>query len=135
MPSLLSTSLTGMLAFQRAMDMTGHNIANANTPGYSRQVAEFSTRVGQGSGNGFIGTGTQITTIKRIYDTMLGEQLQSSTTSHARFNTLNSLATKIDGMLADPTTGLSSSLQSFFDSLQDLTNDPSSIPARQAVLC
>ena len=134
MPSLLSTSLTGMLAFQRAMEMTGHNIANANTPGYSRQVAEFSTRVGQGSGNGFIGSGTQITTIKRIYDTMLGEQLQTSTTSHARFSMLNSLATKIDGMLADPQTGLSSSMQSFFDSVQDLTNDPSSIPARQAVL-
>ena len=131
MPSLLSTSLTGMLAFQRAMEMTGHNIANANTPGYSRQVAEFSTRVGQGSGNGFIGSGTQITTIKRIYDR---EQLQTSTTSHARFSMLNSLATKIDGMLADPQTGLSSSMQSFFDSVQDLTNDPSSIPARQAVL-
>jgi flagellar hook-associated protein 1 FlgK len=134
MPDLLGTSLTGMLAFQRAMEMTGHNIANANTPGYSRQVAEFSTRVGQGSGNGFIGSGTQITTIKRIYDEMLGEQLQSSMTSHARFSTLNSLTTKIDGMLADPDTGLSSSMQSFFDSLQDLANDPSSIPARQAVL-
>lgn len=134
MPDLLGTSLTGMLAFQRAMEMTGHNIANANTPGYSRQVAEFSTRVGQGSGNGFIGAGTQITTIKRIYDEMLGEQLRTSTTSHARFSVLNSLATKIDGLLADPQTSLSSSMQSFFGSMQDLSNDPSSIPARQAVL-
>jgi len=134
MADLLGTSLSGMLAFQRAMEMTGHNIANANTPGYSRQVAEFSTRIGQGSGNGFIGSGTQITTIKRIYDTMLGQQLQTSTSSHARFSMLNSLATKIDGMLADPQTGLSGSMQSFFDSVQDLANDPSSIPGRQAVL-
>ena len=134
MPDILGTSLTGMLAFQRAMEMTSHNIANANTPGYSRQVAEFSTRAGQGSGNGFIGSGTQITTIKRIYDAMLGEQLRTSTTSHARFSMLNSLANKIDGMLADPQTGLSSSMQSFFGSMQDLANDPSSIPARQAVL-
>jgi len=134
MADLLNTSLTGMLAFQRAMEMTGHNIANANTPGYSRQVAEFSTRVGQGSGNGFIGSGTQITTIKRIYDTMLGEQLRTSTTSHARFSMLNSLASRIDGMLADPKTGVSSGMQSFFSSVQDLANDPSSIPARQAML-
>lgn len=134
MPDLLSTSLTGMLAFQRAMEMTGHNIANANTPGYSRQVAEFSTRVGQGSGNGFIGSGTQITTIKRIYDGLLGEQLRTSTTGHAQFDMLNSLATRIDGLLADPQTGLSSSMQSFFNAVQDLANDPSSIPARQAVL-
>ena len=134
MPDILGTSLSGMLAFQRAMEMTSHNIANANTPGYSRQVAEFSTRPGQGSGNGFIGSGTQITTIKRIYDAMLGEQLRTATTSHARFNTLNSLAARIDGMLADPQTGLNSSMQSFFGSLQDLANDPSSIPSRQAVL-
>ena len=134
MADILSTSLTGMLAFQRALEMTGHNIANANTPGYSRQVAQFTTRVGQGSGNGFIGAGTQITTIKRIYDAMLGEQLRTSTTSHARFSMLSTLASRIDGLLADPQTGLSGSMQSFFNSVQDLANDPSSTPARQAVL-
>lgn len=134
MPSLLNTSLTGMLAFQRALETTGHNIANANTPGYSRQVSEFSTRVGSGSGAGYIGGGTQITTIKRIYDQMLGEQLRTSTTSHAQFEMLNSLTTRIDSLLADPQTGLSSGMQSFFNSVQDLANDPSSVPIRQAVL-
>jgi len=133
-PSLLNTSLTGMLAFQRALETTGHNIANANTPGYSRQVAEFSTRLGSGSGAGYIGGGTQITTIKRIYDQMLGEQLRTTTTSHARFEQLNTLATRIDSLLADPQTGLSSGMQSFFNSVQDLANDPSSVPIRQAVL-
>ncbi|MGI9205845.1 MAG: flagellar hook-associated protein FlgK [Woeseiaceae bacterium] len=134
MPSLLSTSLTGMLAFQRALETTGHNIANANTPGYNRQVSEFSTRIGSGSGSGYIGGGTQIKTVKRIYDQLLGEQLQSSTTNHARFDMLNTLATRIDGLLSDPQTGLSSGMQSFFNSVQDLANDPSSVPIRQAVL-
>ncbi|MGI9262324.1 MAG: flagellar hook-associated protein FlgK, partial [Woeseiaceae bacterium] len=134
MPDLLNTSLTGMLAFQRALETTGHNIANANTPGYNRQVAQFGTRIGSGSGSGYIGGGTQITTIKRIYDEMLGEQLQSATSSHARFATLNDLATRIDSLLADPQTGLSSSIQSFFNAIQDVANDPSSVPARQAVL-
>ncbi len=123
-----------MLAFQRALETTGHNIANANTPGYSRQVSEFSTRVGSGTGAGYIGGGTQITTVKRIYDQMLGEQLQTSTTSHARFEMLNSLTTRIDSLLADPQTGLSSGMQSFFNSVQDLASDPSSVPIRQAVL-
>ena len=134
MPDLLSTSLSGMLAFQRALDMTGHNIANANTPGYSRQVAEFSTRPGQNVGNGYIGAGTQISTIKRIYDTMLGQQLQTSTSGHARFSTMNTLASRLDSLLADANTGLSGGLQSFFGALQDVTNDPSSTPARQALL-
>lgn len=123
-----------MLAFQRALDMTGHNIANANTPGYSRQVAEFASRPGQGVGNGYIGAGAQISTIKRIYDAMLGQQLQTATSGHARFSAMNTLAGRLDSLLADANTGLSSGMQSFFGSLQDVANDPSSTPARQALL-
>ncbi len=134
MPDMLTTSVTGMLAFQRALAMTGHNIANVNTPGYSRQVATFTTRPGQGSGNGFIGAGTQITTIRRIYDVLLAQQLRTSSSGLARFSTLDSLATKIDSLLSNPGTGINSTLQTFFNSVQDLANDPASIPARQAVL-
>ncbi len=134
MPDLLNTSLTGMRAFQRALEVTSHNIANANTPGYSRQVAEFTTREGQGSGNGFVGSGTQISTVKRIYDAMLGDQLRIATTGLTRFQTIAGLAGRMDSLLADPNTGLNDGLQSFFNSVQDLANDPSSIPTRQALL-
>jgi flagellar hook-associated protein 1 FlgK len=134
MPDILNTSLTGMIAFQRALSVTSHNISNANTPGYSRQVTEFSTRIGSGSGAGYVGGGTQISTIKRIYDDMLGEQLQTSTTGLVRFSTLNTLTGRIDSLLANADTGLNTSLQSFFNSTQDLANDPSSIPTRQAVI-
>lgn len=134
MPDLLSTSLSGMLAFQRALEMTGHNIANANTPGYSRQVAEFSTRPPQGGGGLVIGSGTQISTIKRIYDVMLGQQLRTATTGQARFDALGTLAGRLDTLLADPTTGLNTGLQSFFNSVQDVANDPGSIPAREALI-
>ena len=134
MPDLLNTTLTGMLAFQRALELTGHNIANANTPGYSRQVAEFSSRVGDGSGQTYVGGGTQISVIKRVYDSLIGEQLQNSTSGQARFEVLDSLAGRIDTLLADADTGLSTGLQSFFNGLQDLGNDPSSIPIRQALI-
>lgn len=134
MPGILNTSLSGMLAFQRALDVTSHNIANANTPGYSRQVAHFSARPGVGSGVGYIGSGTQIASIERMYDAMQTEQLRTTTTGYARFNTLNNLSSRIDILLADPDTGLNSGLQSYFGSMQDLANDPSSIPTRQAVI-
>ena len=134
MPGILNTSLTGMLAFQRALSVTSHNIANASTPGYSRQVVEFSARSGTRFGNGYIGGGTQITTIKRIYDELLAVQLQSSTTSQVRFGTLNGLAGQIDIMLADADTGLNRNLQSFFNSMQDLNSDPASISTRQVLL-
>ena len=126
MPDLLNTSLTGMLAFQRALDLTGHNIANANTPGYSRQVAEFTSRVG--------GAGTQISTIKRMYDSLLVGQLRGAVTGFARFSALNSMAGRIDTLLADADTGLNAGLQSFFNTIQDVGNDPSGIPIRQALL-
>ncbi|MEQ8205479.1 MAG: flagellar hook-associated protein FlgK [Woeseia sp.] len=134
MPNILSTSLTGMIAFQRALETTGHNIANANTPGYSRQVTEFSARPGQGVYNGYIGSGTQISSIKRVYDEIIGGQLQTSTTSHARFAALNDLASRLDTLIADPSSGLNNQLQSFFNSVQDIANDPSSLPTRSALL-
>ena len=123
-----------MLAFQRALQVTSHNISNANTPGYSRQVAEFTARVGSGAGNTYLGGGTQISTIKRMYDDLQGEQLRTSTTGLARFDTLSTLSSRIDVLLADADTGLNSGLQSYFNSLQDVANDPSSMSARQALI-
>jgi len=134
MAGILNIGLSGLLSFQRAIDITGNNIANANTPGYSRQVANFTARPGTGTGAGYIGSGTQIASIERMYDAMQVEQLRTTTTGYARFNTLNNLSSRIDVFLADPDTGLSSGLQDYFNSMQDIANDPSSIPTRQAVI-
>lgn len=134
MAGILNTSLTGMLAFQKALDITGHNIANANTPGYTRQVANFTARPGTGESGVYIGAGTQIASIERMYDAMQTEQLRISTTGFSRFNTLSNLSGRIDVLVADPDTGLNTSLQSYFNSVQDLANDPSSIPTRQALI-
>ena len=134
MPDPLSTALSGMLAFQRAIETTGHNIANVNTEGYSRQRTEFATREGQGSATGYIGSGTRIVTVRRIYDDIIGQQLQASTTSHARFEAMNDLAARLDSLLADPATGLNAQLTSFFNGVQDIANDPASLPTRQALL-
>jgi len=134
MPELLRTSLSGMQAFQRAMEMTAQNITNANTPGYSRQVAEFTARPGVNASSGYIGSGTQISNVKRIYDVMLGDQLRTATTGFARFEVMGTLSSRLDSLLADPNTGLNAGLQSFFGAVQDVANDPGSIPARQALI-
>src|SRR5690606_15110418 len=102
MPDILNIGLSGLLAFRRAIELTGHNVANANTPGYSRQVAEFATRPGQSFGNGFVGGGTQITTIKRVFNEFVAGQLAASLAGQARVATLDALATRIDNLLADP---------------------------------
>jgi len=134
MPDPLSTALSGMLAFQRGMELTGHNIANVNTEGYSRQRADFVARDGQLTGTGFVGSGTEIARIRRVYDDIVGGQLATSTTSFSRFETMNELAVRLDSLLADPGTGLNAELQAFFGAVQDIANDPGSLPTRQALL-
>lgn len=134
MGDLLTTSVSGMLTYQRALSLTGHNIANVNTPGYSRQVAEFSSRPGQATGAGFIGSGVQISTIKRVYDELLGQQFQGAVASQSRLSMMNTLAGQIDGLLASPETSLSPALQSFFNAVQDVANDPASLSGRQVML-
>ncbi len=131
---LLGVGVSGLLAFQRSLATTGHNISNVNTPGYSRQRVDLVSNIPQPSGDGFIGTGVQVSTVQRIYDNFLTGQVQSATSSSSQLQTYSSLAGQVDNLLADPTAGLNPSLQRFFDAVHTAAADPASIPARQVLL-
>ena len=66
MADLLSTGISALNSFKRGIDNTANNIANASTPGYSRQVAEFNELPGRTTPIGYIGNGVQVTTIRRV---------------------------------------------------------------------
>jgi flagellar hook-associated protein 1 FlgK len=134
MADVLSTGLSSLRALQRALDTTSHNIANVSTPGYTRQRVEFSARQPQQSGSGWIGTGVNASTTRRVYDQFLASQTRSSGTSLARLDAFASQAERIDNLLGDPANGLSSSLQSFTDAINEVSTTPSSIPARQVLI-
>lgn len=134
MADLLSTSISGLMAFQRALDTTSHNITNANTPGYSRQVAEFMTRNPQQAGNGWLGNGVDVTTVKRAYDDFLAGQSRTSSSSYHQFDTYATQAARVSNLLGNTTTGLTSSLQSFINAFQAVADTPTSTPARQTLL-
>ena len=134
MANSLDIAVTGLRAFQTALATTSNNIANASTPGYSRQEVNFSTLKPQGFGNGFIGTGTRVSNIQRVESEFLTEQLRTASTEAGRLNTINNLASRVDNLLADGDGSLAPSLQNFFNSVQDLAIDPSSSSARQVVL-
>ena len=134
MADILTTSVSGLLAFQRALATTSHNIANVNTEGYSRQRVEFTSRPPQGFGNGFIGSGTQIRTVERSFDAFIAGEVLIAGAAHSRLDSFHSLAIRMDNMLADPSAGLTPTLQGFFNALQDVADNPSSIPAREALL-
>ena len=134
MPDILRTGLSGLLAFQRALTTTGNNIANANTPGYSRQRVDLSARRPEGFGYGFVGTGVDVVTIRRIVDQFAINQSRTADSAFGRFDTFSNYATQVDNILGDPSTGLSSGLTTFFNAWQDVANDPASLSSRQALV-
>ena len=134
MSDMLSTAVSGLLAFQTALDTTSNNIANVDTPGYNEEVANFATSPATPAANGWIGNGVSVVGVTNQYNQFLADQTNSATSSYNQFNTLSSFASDIDNMFSDSTTGLSATLQSFSDAVQTLANSPSDDSARQAVL-
>ncbi|MBN8767459.1 MAG: flagellar hook-associated protein FlgK [Thiobacillus sp. SCN 64-317] len=132
--SILSIGQSAIAAAQAGLNTTGHNIANASTPGYSRQVVIQGAALPQNFGFGFMGQGTQVSTIQRVYNEYLGVQVQSAQASKSGLDSYYTQIKQINNMLADPTAGLSPSLQDFFSGIQTLASNPSNISARQATL-
>lgn len=131
---LLGTGISGLLAFQRSLAGVSHNIANVNTEGYSRQRVELGTRPAQPSGEGYIGQGVQVESVRRIYDEFLSLQVRINTSANAQLQSFYSQVSQLDNLLADPQAGLTPSLQDFFNAVQGVANDPASVPARQVLL-
>ncbi len=134
MPGLLDTAVTGLQATQNALRTVGHNIANANTAGYSRQVVEQETRLPSGSGAGFIGNGVEVTAVERVVNEYVVEQLRTDTSLSSELTAYNENIRQLDTLLSDPATGLSQAMERFFSTMQNAVDDPSSVPARQLVL-
>ncbi|BCU07646.1 flagellar hook-associated protein FlgK [Allochromatium tepidum] len=132
--SVLGTGITGLLAFQRALATTSHNIANTATEGYSRQRVELMTNNPQRLGPGYVGQGVQITGIRRLQDEWIDAQLRTSLTNNANAATRADFAERIDELLADQSTGLAPALENFFASVHDVASDPTALPARMVML-
>ena len=132
--SLLGIGISALQAYQRSLNTTGHNIANANTPGYSRQRVNLVSAPPQFTGYGYVGSGVRTSSVQRYYDAFIGSQVQNYTSSTTEFSTLYQYAAQIDNVLADPDAGLSTAMQRFNSAVQDLANDPGSMAARQALI-
>ncbi len=134
MADTLNIGTSALLSLQRAISTTGQNIANVNTEGYSRQRVEFATLPPERTGAGFLGSGVTINTITRSFDQFLADDVRSRTSSSTGVELFRDLASRMDGILADPAVGLAPALDSFFSSIQDVANNPSSLPERQVLL-
>jgi len=123
-----------MNAAQLGVATAEHNIANANTPGFSRQQILVSSRTGQQLGAGFVGQGVDVAGVRRIYDQFLNTQVLQEQNQASYLATYYSTIKQIDNLVADPAAGAAPAMQSFFEAMNGVANNPESVPARQTLL-
>ncbi len=131
---IINTGITGLQAAQLGLQTTEHNITNANTAGFNRQSTIQSSNVAMLTGSGYVGQGTHVSTIVRMYDSFLSGQVNTAQTQSSSLDTYYTQIQQIDNMLADTTSGLTPALQDFFTGVQQVSANPSQLSSRQAMI-
>ncbi len=134
MPNIFNIGVSGLTTFQTRLATTGNNIANVNTEGYSRQQVDLSALPSQYSSIGYIGSGVQVENIRRSYDDFVSGRLRTAQSAAEEGKYLYSRAVQVDNVIADPAAGLSTVLSDFFAAVNDVADDPTSVPARDVLL-
>lgn len=134
MSGLIGIGLSALRAAQTGLATTGHNIANVNTAGYSRQETILTPSNALYSGNGYVGQGVTVSTVRRVYSDYLTASLRDSTATSAAATSYATEISQVDGYLADSSSNLSSAQDSFFAAVQTVANNPSDSASRQTLL-
>lgn len=131
---IISIGITGIRAAQLGLEATQHNIANANTAGYSRQYIQQSAGTPLLTGAGYMGSGTTVDSVRRAYDKVLTTQSFSAQSAASQSDTYLAKISQVDNMLGDVSSGLSTAMQDFFTGVQTVAANPSLVSARQSML-
>jgi flagellar hook-associated protein 1 FlgK len=121
--NLLNIGSQALLANRTALSTVGQNIANASTEGYSRQEANFVSVVGR--------QGTYIQDIDRATDQFVVQQYWSDLSSYSSLNLQDSLINQTDNLLATSSTNVSAALDTYFQAMQNVVDDPTSTANRE----
>lgn len=134
MSNILNIGKSALAAAQIGISTTGHNIANASTPGYSRQVVIQAAAQSQNFGYGFVGQGTEVASVTRIFNDILAAQAVRSQANSASVDTYRAQMSSINDMLSNASAGLNPAMSEFFGAIQDLSANPSDLATRQSML-
>ncbi|RBQ34303.1 flagellar hook-associated protein FlgK [Rahnella variigena] len=132
--NLFNLAQSGLSSAQAAMNVVGNNMNNALTPGYSRQSIILGEAGGRTTGSGYFGYGVQVNGVQRAYNGFVNNQLRGAYTESSSQVGRYQQLTQIDNMLGDDTSNISTSLNSIFKSLEEMSADPVSQAARQGAL-
>ncbi|MEZ5558430.1 MAG: flagellar hook-associated protein FlgK [Pseudomonadales bacterium] len=134
MANLFNIGVSGLRAQQAALAVTGQNITNASTPGYTRQRVDIQAQAAGARGGDFEGSGARLERIERVTDDFATNQVRVDTALFSELDTLTQQIQQIEATLLDENGGLDSALQGFFGALQLASNNPSDLPTRQLVI-
>jgi flagellar hook-associated protein 1 FlgK len=127
---ILGTALTGLMAFQRAMQTGSNNVANVNTDGYSRQSTNLESATTTFDRGNYIGNGVDVSNVSRSYDQFINNNIRTSASSLGDADRLQTMTKQVDNLMANPETGMSNAMKSFFKAANGVATDPTSVPAR-----
>ena len=128
--SLLNTAKDGLLAHQSAINLTGSNITNVNTPGYTRQVPVFSSR-----GSIDVGASVEIKKIERVYDKFLGIQINDKMHDLGYSEAKKGALEKVEIIFNESSGGgINELLNKFWNSWEDLSANPTGYGEREALV-
>nr|WP_316640358.1 flagellar hook-associated protein FlgK [uncultured Roseateles sp.] len=132
--ALISLGTRAMFANYAALQAVGQNIANANTPGYSRQTVELSNSTGQYTGAGFFGKGVDVTTVTRSHDEFLTREAATSRAVSAMDATRSSKLSQLEKVFGTGADGLGYAASQLLNSMVDVSTHPADPSARQSAL-
>lgn len=130
----LSIAVSGLLAEQGALNVTSNNVANANTPGYSRQRPVLLEGDPVPVGPLLFGSGVVLDSVQSVGDPILELRLNEETQQHSQLDTMVSAMQQIEVMFSGSSGNLGEQITNFFNSIHTLSTDPASMPLRQGAL-
>lgn len=130
-----NTAVSGLLSSQRSLYVTSHNFSNATTPGYSRQIAyQRATDPYYAPGVGYIGTGTEIYDVRRVRNSYVDYKYWSENGSKGEWETKAESLKELETLFGEPSNNsFRQYMDDFFQSLEDLTTNPSDSSYREPV--
>ena len=134
MSGLLNVGTRALQASQVALQTAGNNIANVNTPGYSRQSVVLANSPGQYTGGGYIGKGVDVQTIERNFSAFLTRQSALAGATSAADTTRADNMKQLEAIFSGGSTGLGAAVNDMLNAFSDVANAPTDLTARTVVL-
>jgi len=133
--SILFTGRQALLAHQTALQVTGQNIANANTPGYSRERAELASA--PSSHTNILRSGVNVEEVTRAYDRFVTAQINVASSNQQSTQTQADLLGQVESLFNDlntPATGISGALNTLFNDFNNLAQNPQGLTERNVLV-